>query len=56
MRKRCDGLGTTTTLAATLPSLLEIRDSNFWAGLMKVKQDFLRFGTFTIRNGSQVRL
>lgn len=30
-------------------------DSNFWAGLMKVKQDFFRFGTFTIRNGSQVR-
>jgi hypothetical protein len=30
-------------------------DSNFWARLMKVKQDFLRFGTFTIRNCSQVR-
>jgi hypothetical protein len=30
-------------------------DSHFWAGLMKVKHDFLRFGTFTIRNGSQVR-
>jgi hypothetical protein len=30
-------------------------DSHFWSGLMKVKQDFLRFGTFEIRNGSQVR-
>jgi hypothetical protein len=30
-------------------------DSHFWTGLMKVKQDILRFGTFTIRNGSQVR-
>jgi hypothetical protein len=31
-------------------------DSHFWAGLMKVKQDFLRFGSFTIKNGSQIRL
>jgi hypothetical protein len=30
-------------------------DSHFWSGLMKVKQDFLRFGIFEIRNGSQVR-
>ena len=30
-------------------------DSHFWARLMKVKHDFWRFGTFTIRNGSQVR-
>jgi hypothetical protein len=30
-------------------------DSCFWLGLMKVKQDFLRFRTFEIRNGSQVR-
>ena len=31
------------------------RDSHFWANLMKVKNDFLKFGTFTIKNGSQVR-
>ena len=30
-------------------------DSHFWASLMKVKHDFLRFGNFKIRNGSQVR-
>jgi hypothetical protein len=30
-------------------------DSHFWAGLMKVKSDFLRFGTFTIKNGTQIR-
>jgi hypothetical protein len=30
-------------------------DSHFWAGLMKVKQYFLRFGSFTIKNGSQIR-
>ena len=30
-------------------------DSHFWASLMKVKWDFLRFGTFMIQNGSQVR-
>ena len=27
-------------------------DSHFWASLMKVKNDFLKFGTFTIKNGS----
>jgi hypothetical protein len=30
-------------------------DSHFWTSLMKVKQDFLPFGTFTIKNGSQIR-
>ena len=30
-------------------------DSHFWRSLMKVKQDFFRFGTFKINNGSQVR-
>ena len=30
-------------------------DSHFWASLMKVKRDFLRFGTFIIKDGSQVR-
>jgi hypothetical protein len=30
-------------------------DSHFWASLMKVKNDFLRFCTFKIRNGTQVR-
>jgi hypothetical protein len=30
-------------------------DSHFWSGLIKVKQDFLLFGTFKIRNGSKVR-
>ncbi|WVZ75254.1 hypothetical protein U9M48_023328 [Paspalum notatum var. saurae] len=30
-------------------------DSRFWSSLMKVKQNFLRFGTFKIKNGSQVR-
>jgi hypothetical protein len=31
-------------------------DSHFWAGLMKVKIDFLRFGIFSIKNGAQIRL
>src|SRR5438128_10708500 len=30
-------------------------DSHFWSCLMKVKQDFLHFGTFMVRDGSQVR-
>ena len=30
-------------------------DSHFWAGLMKVKRDFLRFGRFNLGDGSQVR-
>ena len=30
-------------------------ESHFWASLMKVKRDFLRFGTFIIKDGSQVR-
>ena len=30
-------------------------DSHFWASLMKAKQEFMRFGTFKISNGSQVR-
>ncbi len=30
-------------------------DSHFWTSLMKVKQDFLRFGSFRIRDGSQIR-
>jgi hypothetical protein len=30
-------------------------DSHFWASLMKVKRDFLRFGSFIIKDGSQVR-
>ena len=30
-------------------------DSHFWASLMKAKSEFLRFGTFVIKNGSQVR-
>ena len=29
-------------------------DSHFWVSLMKVKRDFLRFGTFIINDGSQV--
>ena len=30
-------------------------ESHFWASLMKVKRDLLRFGTFIIKDGSQVR-
>ena len=30
-------------------------DSQFWAGLMKVKTEFLRLGSFTLHNGSQIR-
>src|SRR6266540_6268437 len=30
-------------------------DSHFWSSLMKVKQDFLRFGTFKVNNGSHLR-
>ena len=30
-------------------------DSHFWASLMKVKRDFLKFGAFIIKDGSQVR-
>jgi hypothetical protein len=34
---------------------LKSGDSHFWAGFMKVKNDFLKFGTFTIKDGSQIR-
>jgi hypothetical protein len=30
-------------------------DSHFWSGLMKVKNNFLRFGSFQFNNGSQIR-
>jgi hypothetical protein len=30
-------------------------DSHFWASLMKVKRDFLRFGSFAINDGAQIR-
>jgi hypothetical protein len=30
-------------------------DSHFWASLLKVKHDFLRFGSIIIKDGSQVR-
>ena len=30
-------------------------DSHFWASLMKVKNDFLKFGSFTIKDGPQIR-
>ncbi|WVZ94697.1 LOW QUALITY PROTEIN: hypothetical protein U9M48_040562 [Paspalum notatum var. saurae] len=33
----------------------KIGDSQFWSCLMKVKPDFLRFGTFLVKDGSQVR-
>jgi hypothetical protein len=31
-------------------------DSHFWAGLMKIKDDFLAGGRFKVRNGGQIRL
>ena len=30
-------------------------DSPFWKGLMRVKDDFLKFGSFDIGNGQQIR-
>jgi hypothetical protein len=30
-------------------------DSHFWCGLMKVKKNFIRFGSFQLNNGSQIR-
>ena len=33
----------------------KLGDSHFWSGLMKVKPAFLRFGSFLIKDGSQVR-
>jgi hypothetical protein len=30
-------------------------DSHFWSCLMRVKQDFIRFGSFLVKDGSQVR-
>jgi hypothetical protein len=38
-----------------LKSTRNQESSHFWAGLMKVKRAFLRFGAFTIKNGSQIR-
>jgi hypothetical protein len=32
----------------------KIGDSHFWSCLIKVKPDFLRFGTFLVKDGSQV--
>ena len=31
-------------------------DSHFWSGLMRVKPEFLRWGTFKLGNGSLIRL
>jgi hypothetical protein len=31
------------------------RDPQFWKGLLKVREDFLRYGSFKIRDGSQTR-
>ena len=33
----------------------KIGDSHFWSCLMNVKPDFVRFGTFLVNDGSQVR-
>jgi len=30
-------------------------DSHFWSSLMKVKRDFFRFGSFLVKDGTQVR-
>jgi hypothetical protein len=30
-------------------------DSDFWASLMKVRQEFFQYGIFIIQNGSQIR-
>jgi hypothetical protein len=30
-------------------------DSHFWSGLMKVKDQFMRFGSFRLNNGQQIR-
>ena len=30
------------------------QETQFWAGLMKVKDEFLRLGSFTLHNGSQI--
>jgi hypothetical protein len=30
-------------------------DSHFWTGLMKVKKKLLRYGSFQLNNGSQIR-
>ena len=30
-------------------------DSHFWSGVMKAKELFFQFGTFSVRDGSQVR-
>ena len=32
-----------------------IGDSHFWRGILKVKESFLRFGTFLVGDGSQIR-
>jgi hypothetical protein len=34
---------------------MKLGDSHFWYGLMKVKENFLRFGSFQLNNGSQIR-
>jgi hypothetical protein len=33
----------------------KIGDSHFWSNLMKVKREFLCFGTFIVKDGSQVK-
>jgi hypothetical protein len=33
----------------------KLGDSHFWSGLMKVKSNFLRFESFQLNNGSQIR-
>lgn len=31
------------------------RDSHFWSGLVKVKRNFFRFGSFIVKDGSQIQ-
>ncbi|WVZ91642.1 hypothetical protein U9M48_037786 [Paspalum notatum var. saurae] len=35
--------------------LSQVEWRHFWSGLLKAKQDFLRFGSFKVKDGSQVR-
>jgi hypothetical protein len=33
----------------------KLSDSQFWAGLVKVKEHFLRFDTFQLKSGTNIR-
>jgi hypothetical protein len=42
-------------LKSIVLGLLKLGDSHFWVDLMAIKKDFYHFGSFNIKDGSEIR-